>query len=83
MSAGKARLTAAAIVVVAWLGFLMVLAFTAGKPTVVSRPQFLVADVYVVAELQDGAKNKPPPLHPPAMLPNPPARLRTGWRWKR
>ena len=42
------------------------LAFTAGKPTVVSRPQFLVADVYVVAELQDGAKNKPPPLHPPA-----------------
>src|SRR4051812_4381502 len=58
MSAGKARLTAAAIVFVAWLGWLMVLALTAGKPTVVSRPQFLVADLYVVAELQDG-KHKP------------------------
>ena len=62
MSAGKARLTAAAIVFVAWLIWLMVLALTAGKPEVVSRPQFLVADLYVVAELRDD-KDPPRAVH--------------------
>jgi hypothetical protein len=55
MSAGKGRLWAAAVVVVAWLSYLVLLAVVAGKPTVVSHPQFLVADLYVVAELRDGS----------------------------
>jgi hypothetical protein len=75
MSAGRARLTAAAIVFVAWLGLLGFMAFTAGntsflpfggaQPRVVSRPQLLVADLVVVAGLKDGKHNAPPPRRVP------------------
>ncbi len=80
MSRGRARLTVAAIVFVAWMGCLMALAYpvlreqlTSGKKAiVVSRPQLLVANLVVVAELQDGS-HKPPPrqVKLPALLPVP------------
>jgi hypothetical protein len=44
-------LVVAAGLFVAWLGYLAYLAATTRKPIVLSRPQFLVADLIVVAEV--------------------------------
>jgi hypothetical protein len=36
-----------------WIGYLAYLALTAGHPRVLSRPQFLVADLWVIADVDD------------------------------
>lgn len=45
------RLSLASLLFVGWIGFLAYLAATTTKPTVLARPQFLSADVWVVAEV--------------------------------
>jgi hypothetical protein len=40
----------------AWIAYLAFLALTASRPIVLSRPQFLVADLWVVADVDDPAK---------------------------
>jgi hypothetical protein len=47
----RTRLALAAVLFVAWIGYLAVLAWTTSRPVVLSRPQFLVANLYVIAEL--------------------------------
>jgi hypothetical protein len=37
----------------AWIGYLAYLAVTASHPVVLSRPQFLVADLWVIAEVDE------------------------------
>ena len=46
-----ALLVAAAGLFAAWLGYLAFLALTASHPVVLSRPQFLVADLWVIADV--------------------------------
>jgi hypothetical protein len=45
------RLAVAAVLFTAWIGYLAFLARTTTRPTVLDRPQFLVADLYVVADV--------------------------------
>jgi hypothetical protein len=47
----RLRLLIAAGLFTAWIGWLVFLAATTTKPVVLSRPQFLHADAYVIAEL--------------------------------
>ena len=51
-----ARLALSAVLFVAWLAWLGYLVVTAAHPIVLSRPQFLVSDVDVIAKLSDGAE---------------------------
>ena len=44
----------------AWIGFLALLAATATQPVVLSRPQFLVSQVDVIAQVEQG-KDGPDP----------------------
>jgi hypothetical protein len=46
-------LAAAVALFAAWLGYLAFLALTASRPVVLSRPQFLVADLWVVGQVDD------------------------------
>jgi hypothetical protein len=46
-------LLAAAGLFTAWIAYLAYLALTASHPTVLSRPQFLVADVWIVGRVDD------------------------------
>jgi hypothetical protein len=55
MKAAKVRLIITAVLFLAWVGYLVFLAATTTRPVVLSRPQFLAADLYLVAELQDGS----------------------------
>jgi len=48
------RLILAAGLFVAWIGFLALLAATATQPVVLSRPQFLVSKVDVIAQVEQG-----------------------------
>ncbi|MSQ95718.1 MAG: hypothetical protein EXR98_14325 [Gemmataceae bacterium] len=52
MTFPKARLAVAACLFVAWLGFLLFLVIDARK-IVLSKPQFLIAQMIVVAEVRD------------------------------
>lgn len=52
MSAAWIRFVAAAILLCGWLGWLGWLAFTATDPIILSRPQFLVADAWVLARVE-------------------------------
>ena len=54
------RLILAAGLFVAWIGFLALLAATATQPVVLSRPQFLVSQVDVIAQVEQG-KDGPDP----------------------
>ncbi|MCC6420402.1 MAG: hypothetical protein IT429_19370 [Gemmataceae bacterium] len=54
MRRSRVRLTVAALLFVGWVGFLVYLAATTTRPVVLSRPQFLAADLYVIATLQRG-----------------------------
>ena len=45
---------------VAWIGFLALLAATATQPIVLSRPQFLVSELDVIAQVEQG-KDGPDP----------------------
>jgi hypothetical protein len=53
----RLRLAVAAALFVGWLGWLVYLAATGTDDVVLSRPQFLVANVHVVAEV--GGKKEP------------------------
>ncbi len=59
MGAPKLRLAVAAILFVAWLGWLGYLAFSTREPVVLSRPQFLVADLWVIGRIESGHDGKP------------------------
>jgi hypothetical protein len=52
MSSPRARLAVAALFFVGWVGYLIYLAATTTRPVVLSRPQFLAADLYVIAGLE-------------------------------
>ena len=66
MKRSRTLLIVAASLFALWIGYLAFLALTASKPDVLSRPQFLMADLYVVAEV---------PAHP--HRPDRPAHLMT------
>lgn len=51
MMSPKARLILAASLFVAWIGWLAYLVVQTRDPVILSRPQFLVADLYVIARL--------------------------------
>ena len=53
MKPAKLRLIVAAVLFFGWLGWLGYLAFTASQPVVLSRPQFLVANLIVIADIED------------------------------
>lgn len=61
MSTERARLGIALAAFVGWIGWLGFLAATATRPTVLSRPQFLISEVDIRAELHE-ADGKPDPL---------------------
>jgi hypothetical protein len=46
------RLALAAALFAVWIGYLAYLAATTTRPVVLRRPQFLVADAYVIAEIR-------------------------------
>jgi hypothetical protein len=56
-----ARLALTAVLFVAWLGWLGYLVVTAAHPIVLSRPQFLMSDVDVIARVNEDA-DRPDPL---------------------
>jgi hypothetical protein len=60
MRRSKVRLVLAAVMFLAWIGYLAYLAATTARPVVLSRPQFLEADLYVIAELKNGANPDAP-----------------------
>src|SRR5437773_1465882 len=59
MTTAKLRLALAAALFAAWVGWLIFLALTTRQEFVLSRPQFLAADLYVVAELKADGAGKP------------------------
>jgi len=58
MTSPKLRLALAAGVFVAWIGYLTFLVATTRHPVILSRPQFLTAQLYVTARLT-GDADKP------------------------
>jgi hypothetical protein len=60
MTFPKARLAVAFCLFVGWLGFLGLLVFQSRNLVVLSRPQFLIAQMYVVVEVRDD-RGKPDP----------------------
>jgi hypothetical protein len=56
MTFPKARLAVSAALFVSWLGFLGYLVYTSSK-VVLSRPQFMIAQLYVVADVRADAGN--------------------------
>jgi hypothetical protein len=56
----RARAVVAGLLFVAWLGFLLHLVLASRHLIVLSRPQFLVATRYVVAEVQEADGNPAP-----------------------
>jgi hypothetical protein len=54
MPSPRVRLAVAAALFVGWLGWLGYLAATGTDTVVLSRPQFLVSNLYVVADLEGG-----------------------------
>jgi hypothetical protein len=51
MMSPKARLVLAASLFIAWIGWLVYLVVQSRNPVILSRPQFLVTDLYVTAHL--------------------------------
>src|SRR5262245_56647666 len=54
MKPSRVRLAVCALLFLGWIGWLVYLSATTTRPVVLSRPQFLAADLYVVAELRQG-----------------------------
>jgi hypothetical protein len=54
MKPSRVRLAVCALLFLGWIGWLVYLSATTTRPVVLSRPQFLAADLYVLAELQQG-----------------------------
>ena len=52
MKRSRVRLVVAALLFVAWISWLVYLSATTTRPVVLSRPQFLAANCYVIADLQ-------------------------------
>src|SRR5690349_3751792 len=59
MTFPKARLVVSAILFLGWLGFLLYLVLDSST-IILSRPQFLIAQVYVIAEMSDDTKGVDP-----------------------
>lgn len=57
MLEARVRLAVAAILFCGWLGWLGYLAFTATDPVVLSRPQFVMANIHVLARLSGDEKH--------------------------
>jgi hypothetical protein len=49
----RARLTVAALLFLGWIGFLAYLVATTRDPVILSRPQFLVAPLHIVAQVEE------------------------------
>jgi hypothetical protein len=60
MKSPRIQLAVAASLFALWIGWLVYLAITTVRPMVLSRPQFLVAQLYVVAELKEGTSSSEP-----------------------
>ncbi len=54
------RLILAAGLFIAWIGFLALLAATTTRPVVLSRPQFLVSELDVIAQVRQGPRGPDP-----------------------
>jgi hypothetical protein len=59
MTFPRARLAVAASLFVAWLGYLLLLVVGSRHTIVLSRPQFLVANLWVLAEVKDDEEGTP------------------------
>lgn len=62
MTAAHTRVILAAALFLAWIGWLGYLAATATRPIVLSRPQFLIATLDVIAEVKDKDKEPNPSI---------------------
>jgi hypothetical protein len=62
MKRARVRLAITAALFFAWIGYLVYLAATTTRPIVLSRPQFLAANLYVIADLRDRADGPDPTL---------------------
>ncbi len=60
MKPSRVRLAVAAVLFAAWIGWLVYLSATTTRPLVLSRPQFLAASLYVIADLKAGPDEKAP-----------------------
>ena len=60
MTTARIRLILAALAFTAWIGWLAYLAATASRPTVLSRPQILLAPYDVLAEVKAGSDGPAP-----------------------
>lgn len=58
MRAAVLRLVLASVLFAGWIGYLAYLVRTASKPVVLSRPQLLVADLAVIARIDDPESKK-------------------------
>jgi hypothetical protein len=54
MKPSRVRLAVCALLFLGWISWLVYLSATTTRPVVLSRPQFLAADLYVIAELRQG-----------------------------
>jgi hypothetical protein len=57
MPSPRVRLVVAAVLFAGWVLYLGFLAATTTQPRVLSRPQFLVSDLYVIADVGGDAEN--------------------------
>jgi hypothetical protein len=53
----RLALVATALAFFLWIGYLAFLAYTASHPIVLSRPQILVSNLIIIAQLQGGAEH--------------------------
>jgi hypothetical protein len=60
MKSPRFQLALAGVLFCVWLGWLVYLALTNVRPTVLSRPQFLVANLYVIAQVSAGPSAEGP-----------------------
>jgi hypothetical protein len=60
MKPSRVRLAVCALLFLGWIGWLVYLSATTTRPVVLSRPQFLAADLYVIAELREGRSSPEP-----------------------
>src|SRR2546425_12893870 len=63
MTRAKLRLAVAAILFLGWIGYLAYLVLISRHPVILSRPQFLVSNLYVVATLTSDADKPEKKVH--------------------
>src|SRR5437899_5806627 len=59
MTRAKLRLAVAAVLFLGWIGYLAYLVAVSRHPVILSRPPFLVSNLYVVAKLTGDADKHP------------------------